>query len=156
MTSGKKAVELLSTGFFIGYIPVAPGTFGSLVGLPLGFILAKLNLQIAIIMIVLFILIAIRIATKAELLFDQKDPGCIVIDEMAGMVVTLAGLPFNFLTAAMGFLAFRFFDILKPFPIRPLERKLKGGAGIVLDDIVAGIMANLTLRILLQLINIIH
>ena len=67
------------------------------------------------------------------------------------MLVTMAGLPFNFITVAIGFVLFRVLDIFKPFPIRYLERKIPGGAGIVVDDIVAGIIANITLRIIIYI-----
>ena len=97
----------------------------------------------------LFILVAVWIANGAEKLLGEKDPGSVVIDEIAGMAVTLAGLPFNFDTALMGFIIFRILDILKPFPIRNLDKRISGGVGIVLDDVVAGIFANLLLRIVI-------
>ena len=96
---------------------------------------------------------AIWLADASEKLIKKKDPGCIVIDEIAGMLVTLAGLPFNFFTVVVGFVLFRLLDIFKPFPIRYLERKIPGGAGIVVDDIVAGIIANITLRIIVYSIG---
>ena len=96
---------------------------------------------------------AIWLADSSEKLIGKKDPGCIVIDEIAGMLVALVGLPFNFFTVAVGFVFFRLLDIFKPFPIRYLERKIPGGAGIVIDDLVAGIIANITLRIIVYLVG---
>jgi phosphatidylglycerophosphatase A len=87
-------------------------------------------------------------------MLKKKDPGCIVIDEIAGIMVTFIGLPFNITTAVPGFLIFRLFDILKPFPIRYIERKLSGGAGVVLDDVAAGIYSNLSLRVVILLLPI--
>ena len=84
----------------------------------------------------------------AEKILKQNDPGCIVIDEIAGIMVTFLSLPFNTITVIAGFLIFRFFDILKPFPIRPIERKLAGGTGIVMDDLLAGVYSNIALRLL--------
>ena len=84
----------------------------------------------------------------AEKILKQNDPGCIVIDEIAGIMVTFLSLPFNTITVIAGFLIFRFFDILKPFPIRSMERKLAGGTGIVMDDLLAGAYSNITLRLL--------
>ena len=88
------------------------------------------------------------IAHDAEKILKKNDPGRIVIDEIAGLMVTLFGLPFNAVYALAGFVIFRFFDILKPFPIRLIEKKLSGGTAIVMDDVVAGIFSNLVLRVL--------
>ena len=105
-------------------------------------------------MIAVVIVLAVWLAGASEKLLGRKDPGCIVIDEIAGMLVTMAGLPFTFFTAVAGFVLFRILDILKPFPIRTLERKIPGGTGIVIDDVVAGIIANITLRIMLYMVGI--
>ncbi len=83
----------------------------------------------------------------------EEDPGCIVIDEIAGLVVTFIGLPFNMTTAAAGFIIFRAFDIMKPYPIRSLENILSGGVAIVIDDLMAGICSNIVLRIGILLIG---
>jgi phosphatidylglycerophosphatase A len=154
MNFSEKAAVFLATGFYVGNIPFAPGTFGSLIGLPLGFLLAGVQLSAAIIAALLIIGLAIWIANVAARALKRKDPGCIVIDEIAGMVVTLIGLPFNFATAVTGFILFRILDILKPFPIRILDKRVSGGLGIVADDVVAGIFANLLLRILLLILVI--
>ncbi len=151
MNFREKAVLFLATGFYVGNIPPAPGTLGSLIGLALCFLLAGIQLPPAIILAVLFIGFAIWIAHAAEKTLKKKDPGCIVIDEVAGMVVTLIGLPFNLTTAVIGFIIFRILDILKPFPIRTLDKRLAGGIGIVADDVVAGIFANIILRVLLYI-----
>jgi len=151
MNFREKAVLFLATGFYVGNIPPAPGTLGSLIGLALCFLLAGIQLPPAIILAVLFIGFAVWIAHAAEKTLKKKDPGCIVIDEVAGMVVTLIGLPFNLTTAVIGFIIFRILDILKPFPIRTLDKRLPGGIGIVADDVVAGIFANIILRVLLYI-----
>jgi phosphatidylglycerophosphatase A len=93
------------------------------------------------------------IAHAAENILKAKDPGCIVIDEIAGMILTLTGLPFNMMTIILGFVLFRALDIWKPYPIRFLERNLSGGVGVVMDDVAAGILSNLVLRILLEAIS---
>ena len=149
MNLTNKAAVFLATGFYIGKIPLAPGTFGSLIGLPLCFLLAGIQLSAAIIAALLIIALAIWISNVAERTLERKDPGCIVIDEIAGMVVTFIGLPFTLTTAVLGFILFRILDILKPFPIRILDQRLSGGLGIVADDVVAGIFANVIVRILL-------
>ena len=145
----ERAVLFVATGFFIGSVPVAPGTFGSLLGLPLCFLLSRLNFLQSVIFILAFILFAIGIASAAEKILKQKDPGRIVIDEIAGLMVALAGLPFNLKTVLAGFILFRVFDILKPFPIRILEKRVGGGSGIVLDDVLAGVYGNLIIRLII-------
>ena len=146
------AIVFLATGFYIGNIPFAPGTFGTILGLPLCFLLGLLKLPLALVCTMLFILIAIWISHIAEKRLKKKDPGCIVIDEIAGMAVTLIGLPFNLTTGLIGFIIFRILDISKPFPIRALEKHLPGGLGVVADDVIAGIMANLLLRVIIRFI----
>jgi len=140
----------LATGFYVGKSPFAPGTIGTLWGLPLCFFLAEIKLPLAVVCLALLIALAIWLAHAAEKLLKQKDPGCIVVDEIAGMLVTMVGLPFNLTTASIGYIIFRILDILKPFPIRFLEKRVSGGAGIVLDDVVAGILANLLLRLMIS------
>jgi phosphatidylglycerophosphatase A len=147
----ERAVLFVATGFFIGTVPFAPGTFGSLIGLPVCFLLSRLNLLQSVIYILAFILFAIGIASAAEKILKQKDPGQIVIDEIAGLMVTFAGLPFNLKTALAGFIIFRVFDILKPFPIRLLERSVRGGSGVVLDDVLAGVYGNLIIRLVIYI-----
>ena len=149
MNSKEKTIMFLATGGFVGNIPFAPGTFGSLVGLPFCFFLSLLSISFAAIFIIAFILLAIWVAQETEKLIKEKDPGCIVIDEIAGMMVTLLGLPLDPFTVVAGFLIFRILDIFKPFPARMLERTIPGGAGVVLDDIAAGIWGNLILRIVM-------
>jgi phosphatidylglycerophosphatase A len=150
----ERAVLFVATGFFIGTVPFAPGTVGSLIGLPVCFLLSRLNLLQSVICILVFILFAIGIATAAEKILKQKDPGRIVIDEIAGLMVTFAGLPFNLKTALAGFIIFRVLDILKPFPIRILERRVGGGTGVVLDDVLAGVYGNLILRVVIYITSI--
>jgi phosphatidylglycerophosphatase A len=153
MNFGKHALLFLSTGFYIGKIPFAPGTLGSLLGIPVWFVLSKFAPVISFVFLVLLIPVAIWAAHVSAKHLNQKDPGCIVIDETAGMVVTLAGLPFHWVVCVSGFVLFRLLDIFKPFPIRWIDQNLGGGTGIVLDDILAGIIGNITLRIALQLID---
>ncbi len=137
-----------ATGCFIGNIPFAPGTFGTILGLPLYFFLSRTNFSLAVLLTVIFIIFAIFIAHHAEKILKKNDPGCIVVDEIAGFMIAIFNLPFNAFYVLAGFVIFRFFDILKPFPIRLIERKLSGGTAIVMDDVAAGICTNIVLRIL--------
>ena len=146
------AVIFLATGCYVGKIPIAPGTFGSLAGLLICVVLSDICLISAILVTIAVTGFSIWIADEAEKLLEQEDPGCIVIDEIAGMMVTLLGLPLDLFNATAGFALFRLLDIVKPFPIRLLEKRLPGGAGVVADDIVAGIFANILLRIIILVI----
>jgi phosphatidylglycerophosphatase A len=148
-----KTVLFLATGGNIGRIPWAPGTFGSVEGLLIGYLLSKLPLPAAVICLLAIIFFAIGVSGEAEKIIGKKDPGCVIIDEIAGMAVTMIGLVFTPLSAMLGFICFRGFDILKPPPISTLQNRLQGGMGIVLDDVAAGIGANVLVRLLLGIIG---
>ena len=141
----------LATGAHVGRIPFASGTFGSLVGLPIVYLLSRLDWAVAVILTAILVLFSVRVAHLAELQLKAKDPGCIVIDEIAGMCVTMLAIPLTLTTGLAGFLLFRIFDVIKPPPARQMERRLQGGWGVVMDDVVAGVMANLALRIWMAL-----
>ncbi len=143
----QRVILFLATGFYAGKVPAAPGTAGTLVGLVFCFFLSRLEPVFSFFCIALVIALSVWITDKAEKLLARKDPGEIVLDEIAGMMVTMAGLPFTAFSAVSGFILFRVIDILKPFPIRVLDQKVPGGAGIVADDIAAGVMGNIVLRI---------
>ncbi|MGD9221587.1 MAG: phosphatidylglycerophosphatase A [Desulfobacterales bacterium] len=149
----ERVVLFLATGFFIGHMPFAPGTFGTLIGLPICFLLSRFHAGLVVLWVALFIGFAIGVASAAEKIFKKKDAAQIVIDEIAGVLVVFIGLPFNFYTAVCGFIIFRVFDIFKPFPIRWLDRNVSGGSGIVLDDVVAGIYSHLILRLGIYIIG---
>jgi phosphatidylglycerophosphatase A len=148
-----KAVIWLATGLGVGRVPFAPGTFGSILGLPLGWALSGLGPGVTFTVLALFSVAAIWIAGRAEAILKHKDAAAIVIDEIAGMAIALAGLPFTLFNAAAGFTAFRILDIVKPFPARLIDTQMGGGAGVVLDDVVAGIYANLLLRLVAVFFN---
>ncbi|OGW38709.1 MAG: hypothetical protein A2Y97_11145 [Nitrospirae bacterium RBG_13_39_12] len=130
----------------IGYIPFAPGTFGSLVAFAL-FILLKPHLLVHI--IILFIIIPIGIISShyAERLLNDKDSRHIVIDEFCGFLISVLFIPISIGYAITAFFLFRFFDILKPFPIRKTGSVLSGGKGIMADDIIAALYTNLILQL---------
>lgn len=151
MKTHHKMVVGVASGFFTGYIPFAPGTFGTVLGLPACFLLSKIDIYPAGLCICGFILIAVWSSGRAQDILARKDPGCIVIDEISGMMVTLLGIAFTPGFVVSGFLLFRAFDILKPFPIGLIDRKMPGGAGIVADDVLAGIYANLIIRMFLYI-----
>jgi len=143
-----RAVLLLATGFSVGSIPRAPGTFGSLLGIPVAWGLAEIGLSATIGILSALILCSVWIAGEAERLLGRKDAACIVVDEIVGILTAMAGMPATPFNLAAGFVAFRFFDIFKPFPARYLDARVPGGWGIVLDDVVAGVYSNVLLRII--------
>ena len=141
-----RAVVLLATGFTVGNIPFAPGTWGSLLGLPLWLGLAQLETAAAGACLLAVIGAAVWVADRAERVLGQKDAQCIVVDEVAGMLVGLAGVPVSAVNCLCAFAVFRLLDIVKPFPARRIEQRLPGGWGVVLDDVAAGIYCNLLMR----------
>lgn len=139
----KKTWIWIATFFKIGYMPIAPGTWASLVTAVLVFFIApywqaSVYWQIPVIAAIFFI--GIPAASYAEIHFKKKDPGHCVIDEVAGQMVSLLFISHEPVYYIAGFFLFRFFDIIKPFPIRLLE-KFPRGLGIMIDDIGAGLYA---------------
>ena len=148
-----KIIVFIAEGCGIGRLPKAPGTFGTFLGIPLAYGVSFLGRSEAVILTLLIIIFSIWIAHIAAKTLGKKDPGSVVIDEIAGMLVALVGLKFNWTVIVVGFILFRTLDIFKPFPIGWLDQKLSGGVGIVADDVAAGIISNIILRIGLLLIN---
>jgi phosphatidylglycerophosphatase A len=143
-----KCALVLAVWFGAGLMPKAPGTFGTLAAVPLVLIMGCLGTVSSVLFLLGFIFLAVWTSGLSGKLLEREDPGEVVIDEVAGLLLTLFFLPQTWASLSLGFVLFRFFDILKPFPIGRLER-IKGGMGIVSDDLLAGIYANLLLRILL-------
>ena len=135
-------VITLATGLGVGFIPFAPGTFGTVLGIPLAWALTSVAPSLAIhaVACVLILLVSCPICGRAARLLGRHDPGSVVLDEIAALQLVFLTVPFQLDTALIGFLTFRVFDITKPWPIRRIER-LPGGWGIVADDAVAGLFA---------------
>lgn len=148
MTFNNKIIIFFATGFFSGKIPFAPGTFGTLAAVPFALVFLIIPPLFYGIYMVGLILSAVYIADQAEKILGKKDPGCIVVDEIAGYVVTLSMVPVHISTLVAGFFIFRFFDIVKLGPVKYFENNFAGGAGVVLDDIMAGVFSAAVLRIL--------
>lgn len=136
----------VATLSFIGYLPVAPGTWASAIGV-LFLMIFNISLFVQGLLICFLTIIGIASSTIAERVIGQKDSGHIVIDEFLGYLISVFSLPLNYAILIAAFFLFRFFDILKPFPIRFVEKKLNGGLGIMMDDILAGIYTNLILQV---------
>ena len=145
----RKPSILIATCGYVGYVPVAPGTAGSLAGLVLYGAAGTLGgTQVEMGLLAVVLAVGVWSSAASERHFGETDPGAVVIDEVAGMLITLLGLQATWGGVLAGFLAFRFFDVVKPFPARWAER-LPGGWGIMADDVVAGLYAHLVLRLLL-------
>jgi phosphatidylglycerophosphatase A len=145
--SGKIAL-ILSSWFGTGLSPVAPGTCGTLAAVPLVILAQASSMATGILILVGCTAAALWSSNKTEEMLGSNDPSVVVIDEAAGFLLTMIFLPFSWAALCLGFILFRFFDILKPFPIKRLER-LGHGFGIVLDDLLAGLYAYAAARIIL-------
>ncbi len=144
----RRVITFLATGAYVGRISVAPGTFGSVLAIPLLLALPRLRLPPAALLLLLgaFAALAMLICHQAGVLLADADSGRIVLDEVCGMLVAGALIVPTPMALLVAFLAFRFFDIVKPFPARLIDRRLKNGVGVVADDLVAGLYANLVVR----------
>jgi len=145
------AVFIASVGY-VGFFPIAPGTAGSLAALPLFALIRWIGMPaVELSMIVAVFAIGVWAASGTEVALGRKDPGVVVIDEVLGMLITLALLPVSIAGIVLGFLLFRVFDVVKPYPAAQLEH-LHGGLGIMADDAVAGVYAYLVLRACMWLV----
>jgi phosphatidylglycerophosphatase A len=147
-TLSDRLVVAIATGAYVGYLPPAPGTLGSLLGLLLLWPLKPGTVQV---MVTLFLIgVGIVVADRAARVIGGQDPPAIVIDEIAGIAVATLLLPPQVQERVVAFVIFRLFDVIKPFPARQAER-LPGGFGIVGDDLIAGLYTNLLVRVWLLL-----
>ena len=142
----------IATGAGSGYLPKAPGTWGTLVGLLLWWPLAGLSLTAYLATVAVLFLVGVASAGATEKILDRGDPGVVVIDEIVGVLIALTAAPLHPAAALVGFALFRLFDIAKPFPVGWVDRHLHGGLGIMLDDVVAGLYALLVLHLGLWLL----
>jgi phosphatidylglycerophosphatase A len=144
----QRLILFTGSGACTGYVPIMPGTAGTAAGILVYLTIAELKTPLYSFLTLLFIFFSVWISTQAEQIFKKKDPPEVVIDEVAGYLVTMAGFPAEWKYILAGFIVFRFMDIVKPYPANLINRNMGGGWGIVLDDIVAGIYANILLQIL--------
>ena len=132
-------------GFGSGLSPKAPGTMGTIVAIPLFILLSKLGLLVYVLIVIAAALLGIWVCAKASERLGVHDHGGIVWDEIVGYWITMIGMPVSLSSIALGFVLFRFFDIVKPWPISYVDRHVPGGLGVMLDDIVAGVFAWITM-----------
>jgi phosphatidylglycerophosphatase A len=142
----------VATVAYCGYFPFAPGTVGSAVGLVVyGLVWWSQSAVVEVALIAGLFPAGVWAAGAAERYFGGTDPGPVVIDEVVGMLITLAFIPAGAAAAIAGFVLFRIFDVIKPYPADRLEQ-LHGGLGVMADDVMAGVYANLSLRLALWLL----
>ncbi len=147
----KNPWHLLATGFGSGLSPIVPGTMGTLASLPFYLVLAHLSLPLYGLVVIASCVIGVKICQVTSDDMGVHDHGSIVWDEFAGMWITMLVVPmfglavFDWKWLATGFVLFRFFDMVKPWPIGWLDKRVHGGLGIMIDDIVAGVMAGVAL-----------
>jgi len=140
-----RLAKMLATWFYVGDIPGAPGTAASVVGLLMAIILSQ-NLFLYILVLLAVTVIGFIVSGRVEVLLDKKDPGCIVIDEVAGIMIALFLLPLSLEVIITAFFLFRAFDMFKIYPVNKFE-ELEGSKGIMLDDLIAGVYTNIVMQI---------
>jgi phosphatidylglycerophosphatase A len=139
-------IKAAASGLGTGYSPAASGTAGSLLALVIWWFMPE-NTTVKLTAVSLALIVSVPVSAEAEILYGKKDDSKIVIDEIVGMWISLIFLPHSVRYFALAFALFRIFDVIKPFGIRKLQA-LKGGWGIVADDFLAGILANIFVRLL--------
>ena len=146
----KNPVHFLSLGFGSGLSPFAPGTFGTLAAVPLYLLIQPLSLPIYIVITVLALVLGFYLCGETAKALGVHDHGGIVWDEIVGFFITMIAVPLDWKWVLAGFILFRFFDIVKPWPIKWIDAKVSGGVGIMLDDVLAGIFALIGLHLLIM------
>lgn len=147
----KHPIHFLALGFGSGLAPKAPGTFGTLMAIPLYLLMQPLSVVNYLIVVAIVSIAGIYICDKSAAMMGEHDHPGIVWDEFAGYFITMIAVPFEWVWVLLGFGLFRLFDILKPQPIGWLDKHVKGGFGIMVDDILAGVMAALCLHSIIWL-----
>lgn len=149
MNIRNRIIKTLSTFFYLGYFPLVPGTFASIIGVFL-FYFVKDSVFIYMLSTLLLLFLGFLVTGEAEKLFGTKDASCIVLDEISGMFLSLIFIPYDMKPVIIAFVLFRILDMLKPYPAGKLQ-DLKGSIGIMGDDIVAGLYTNIILQVVLRL-----
>jgi phosphatidylglycerophosphatase A len=144
----KRPLMWLATGFGAGLSPVAPGTAGSLVGVLFYLAMAGLALPLYLALVLVLAIIGIWVCERAGRALAVADHPSIVWDEIVGLLIAMAATPPSWQGLVSGFALFRLFDILKPWPVGRIDRSVKGGLGVMLDDVMAGLYALACLQIL--------
>jgi len=142
--------KTIASVFYIGYLPLVPGTFGSLAGVGLFYLIKDASHPIYLLSVICVIILGLLTSGRLEKLSNKKDPSCVVIDEVMGMLIGLSFIPYDLNIVILGFVIFRILDTLKPYPAERLQH-IHGALGIMGDDFVAGIYTNIVLQVILRL-----
>lgn len=148
-----KMVLQIATFFGIGSLPKAPGTWATLAALPVAYVFLKLGPLPYMVLTFLLLIVGIIACDILEKSRSSHDDGDLVIDEVVGLLITMTWLPITWQSFVLGFFLFRILDIFKPFPINLLDKRIKGGLGVMLDDVAAGIIANVVLQLIYSKTN---
>jgi len=148
----KNPLHLVALGFGSGLVPKAPGTFGTLAAIPLYLLLSLLSLNAYLVAVLVICIIGVYLCGYTSRSLQVHDHPGIVIDEFAGFLITMIAVPRSWQWLLAGFILFRLFDIIKPWPISWLDKHIHGGLGIMLDDVVAGLFAVAILHLMIYVI----
>lgn len=152
----RRAILFIASGAYTGYIPVASGTWGTLVAFPLFWLFEPLQHVSTLLYLTAFVaavLLACWVAGRAEAILQEHDSHAIVIDEIVGYLAATLFMAPTWENTLVAFLIFRVFDVVKPYPAGTIDRGMPGGAGVVLDDVVSGLYANLATRAVLAILT---
>lgn len=144
----ERPTAFLAYGFGSGLAPKAPGTFGTLAAIPVFYLMQSLPMASYLLLTVIFFFLGIWFCQKTVDWLQQDDPSAIVWDEIVGFLITMIAAPSGWLWILLGFVLFRVFDILKPWPVSLADKRLHGGFGVMLDDVIAGLYALLILQLI--------
>lgn len=145
----KTPTQFFATGFGSGCAPVAPGTFGTLASIPFWVALSFLSVPTYAAVVSITFVFGCLVSEQASRELGVHDHGGIVIDEFVGFFITMFLVPLSIVNIVLGFIVFRIFDVLKPWPIKWVDQKMKGGVGIMVDDVLAGFMSLISMHIVL-------
>ena len=156
LSTTDRVAELVATSLYVGEIPIIPGTFGTIPGLFIFVVASTLGAPTwgYLLLIVALYFVGAWAAGRAENISGKKDDGRIVIDEVVGAMITMFYMPLDWRLLIAGFFAFRFFDVVKPGFSK--VQKIRGGHGVMIDDVLAGVMANLSLWLLMWLVSLFY
>jgi phosphatidylglycerophosphatase A len=146
----RRFIIVAATWFGTGFAPIASGTVGTVGAIPLYLALARLNLPLYALSTVALTVFACWVADRAGEIFGEHDSGKIVIDEVAGYLVTMLGVPPSWQAVLVGFFMFRLFDVTKPQPARWFDRSVHNGYGVVLDDVCAGVYSCIATHLIMR------
>ena len=148
----RNPLHLLSLGFGSGLMPVAPGTFGTLVAIPFYLLIAQLELPYYLAFILLAFGLGVYLCQYTSATLGEHDHSGIVWDEFVGFWITMIAVPVTWQWIVGGFVLFRLFDIVKPWPVKIVDKRMTGGFGIMFDDVLAGLYALCCLQLALYLL----